>query len=86
MSTTGSKVLIGTLVAGLAHPMAISRAEALAFSPDDRQATFLSRVETLQKAFEQMLPGETGTDVSQFRDLPWSDFQKWAQCGTDVVC
>jgi flagellar motor component MotA len=83
MSTAGSRVLIGTLVAaGLAHPVA----DALRSSQGDRHATFISRVETLQKMLEGKSVPEAGTEVAQFRDLPWTNFSQWAQCGSDVKC
>jgi hypothetical protein len=83
MSTAGSRVLIRTLVAaGLAHPMA----DALGSSQGDGHATFISRVEMLQKMLEGKSLPEAGTEVAQFRDLPWTDFSQWAQCGTDVKC
>jgi hypothetical protein len=87
MSTAGSRVLIRTLVAaGLAHPMANAPADALESSQGDERATFISRVEMLQKMLEGKSVPEAGTEVAQFRDLPWTNFSQWAQCGTDVKC
>jgi hypothetical protein len=84
MSTVGSKALIGTLVAvGLAHPMP----ETVGSPQGDAIATFVSRVETLQKSLAAAPPASAeNTQVAQFRDLPWTNFSQWAQCGSDVKC
>ncbi len=82
MSTAGSRVLIGTLVAaGLAHPMA----DALGSSQGEGHATFISRVEMLQKMLKGKSVPEAGTELAQ-REPSWVDFSRWAQCGTDVKC
>lgn len=82
MSKAGSRVLITTLVAaGLTHPMA----DVLRSSQDEGDATFISRVEMLQKMLKGKFVPEVSTELAQ-RAPSWVDYIRWAQCGTDVKC
>lgn len=87
MSNMNRTALFGALVAaGLLPHVAVG--EVAYVSPaDNSDQSYTSRLFELQKKLSHVATAPNAIkEMAQFRDLPWTQFSQWAQCGTDVPC